>query len=227
MSWFSSTYHSRIYRDFRGISEKDFREQIRYFEKFEDDIHRLGFDEFFELLVAYTNALFQVGLYRKFLLMAEVILALSIQHRVSMYKGYDLYRQILFRKAAAHFNLLEYQAAEYILYELIKLNPADTDTILFYSKCRQHQYPATRNYFRAASIFLFLLSAGLVALEILFVRPFFEMYALLVAYSRTTLFFLGCLAMLVGYLYVRWLAVSDTRFRVKEAKQRLASREPD
>lgn len=225
MSWFASTYHSRIYRDFKGIAEKDFREQIRFYEKKEDEIRHLVFDEFIELLIEYANALFQIGSYRKYLLMAETILEYSIRDNIVQYKGVDLFTQTLFRKAAAHYNLFEYAKAEYLLSELIKLDPTDTDVYLFYRKCRQRQYGQVRNIFRGVSIFLFLLASGLIALEILLVRPFYAMHTLLIMYSRNTLFLLGCLGMLSGTLYVRWLAETDTRSQIRLAGERSKQRE--
>ncbi len=224
MSWFASTYHSRMYRDFKGIAEKDFREQIRFYEKWEEEIKHLVFDEFIELLIEYANALFQIGSYRKYLLMAETILEYSIRENIIQYKGVDLFSQTLFRKAAAHYNLFEYAKAEYLLSELIKLDPADADVRLFYRKCRQRQCGQVHNVFRGISIFMFLLASGLIALEILLIRPFYAMHTLLIMYSRNTLFLLGCLGMVSGVLYVRWLAEIDTRMLVGSARERSVHR---
>nr|MBP9872719.1 hypothetical protein [Haliscomenobacter sp.] len=70
-------------------------------------------------------------------------------------------------------------------------------------------YPDLLNQFRAASIFLLLLAAFGVALEVLLVRPFYGMHAPLMASSRNTLFALGVLAMIAGQGYIRFLAASD------------------
>jgi hypothetical protein len=216
--WSASTYHSRIYRDFRAIPEKDYHGKIRYFEKKEEEIKRLGFDEFLELTAAYTEALFQVGVYRKHALMADVVLELSIRYNIFRYKGEDLFRTTLFQKAASHYNLFEPETAEHLFSELVKLDPSDRSAAHFFRRCRQRRYPRLQNGFRAMSIFLFLMAAGLVALEILIVQPFYGIYAQLLEYSRNTLFFIGCTGMGVGYLWVRWLAERDLRLLLRAAK---------
>ena len=220
--WSSSTYHSRIYRDFREIPEKDYHGKIRYFEKKEDEIRQLGFDEFLELTTAYTDALFQSGGYRKHALMAEVVLELTIRHNIFRYKGEDLFRTTLFQKAASHYNLFESETAEHLFSELLKLDPSDRDAAHFFRKCRQRRYPRLQNGFRAVSIFLFLMAAGLVALEILVVQPFYGLYAPLLEYSRNTLFFIGCTGMGLGYIWVRWLAERDVRVLLSVAKTKKA-----
>jgi hypothetical protein len=219
MRYPSSTYHSRIYRDFKGLAGNDYRGQIRFYEKWETEILQLEFEEYLELVVDYTNALFETGAYRKHVLMADVVIELAILQNIQSYQQEDLYRKFLFRKAASLYNLMDFPAAEYILRELIKMAPKDEDCLRFYEKCRRKQYPDLLNQFRAASIFLLLLAAFGVALEVLLVRPFYGMYAPLMASSRNTLFALGVLAMVAGQGYIRFLAASDKNALLDRIRQ--------
>ncbi len=211
MRYPSSTYHSRIYRDFKGLAGNDYRGQIRFYEKWETEILKLEFEEYLELVIDYANALFETGAYSKHILMADVVIELAILQNIRSYKQEDLYRKFLFRKAASLYNLRDFQAANYILRELIKMDPQDVDYLRFFEKCRRNQYPDILNQFRAASIFLLLLAAFGVALEVLLVRPFYGMYVSLMASSRNTLFILGVLAIVAGHGYIRFLAVSDKK----------------
>ena len=224
MSWNIQTYHSPIYRDFLGIPDKNYREQITYYEKQELEISKLGLDEFLELLYTYSNALFHVGAYRKYLLVSDSVIELVFRYNIYTFKEEDLLRKTLFQKAAAHYNLHEFSRAGYLLSELVKMNSSEQDVVLFYKKCRQQQYPEIRSIFRATSIFLILLSAGLIALEILFIRPFYGMYVSLVAHSRNTLFVLGCISMGLGYVYTRYLAEKDTRRLLLQVKEQLRNK---
>ena len=51
------TYHSPIYRGFKSIETDDRRAVVRFFEKHEKAIIQLEFNEYFELLIAYTDCL--------------------------------------------------------------------------------------------------------------------------------------------------------------------------
>ncbi|MBK6947183.1 MAG: hypothetical protein IPH16_03045 [Haliscomenobacter sp.] len=222
MRYPSSKYHSRIYRDFKGLAGKDYRSQIRYYEKWEAEILQLEFEEYLDLVIDYTNALFETGAYRKHLLMADVVIELAILQNIRTYHEEDLYRKFLFRKAASLYNLMDYRAAEHILRELIKMDPKEEDCLRFFEKCRRKHYPDLLNQFRAASIFFLLLAAFGVALEVLMVRPFYGMYVSLMASSRNTLFVLGVLAMVAGHGYIRFLAASDKNAlldRIRQAKK--------
>ena len=118
MPLYQSTYHSRIFRDFKEIDAANHRRIIRFYEDKEEDIQRLDFEEYFQLIVAYVNALFEVGAYQKHLLMVDVVIEMTIVHNVERYKGEDIYEKMLFRKAASLYNIMEYAKAEYILREL-------------------------------------------------------------------------------------------------------------
>ena len=78
MSTFKSTYHSKIYRDFKALDERAYRDMVRFYEEREDDIKGLEFQEFFELLFAYADALFEIGSYRKHLLLVDYVIECSI-----------------------------------------------------------------------------------------------------------------------------------------------------
>jgi len=45
-----SYYHSRVYQDFKGIEQNEFRNIVRFFESRTDEIVHLEFNEYFELL---------------------------------------------------------------------------------------------------------------------------------------------------------------------------------
>ncbi|MCO6479085.1 MAG: hypothetical protein J5I94_20790 [Phaeodactylibacter sp.] len=205
MPFYQSTYHSRIFRDFREIDAVNYRRIIRFYEDKEEDIKRLDFDEYFELITAYVNALFEVGAYQKHLLMVDVVVEMVIVNNVEVYKGEDIYQKMLFRKAASLYNILEYAKAEYILRELIKIDPFNEDFILFLRKCLRKKEPGFLNKAKATGILLFLLSAFVISVEVLFIRPFYKNHVDVVESSRTAIFLLGCTALVGGTLLHRWL----------------------
>lgn len=217
--WVSSTYHSRLYRDFKAIDANAYRDVIRFYEEREEAILRLDIDEGFEIMVAYTHALFEMGDYRKYLLMVDPVVETSIHHNIHEFGGQDIFRLLLFRKAAASFLLQEYDKADYILRELLRIDPHDGDTITFLIKCRRRRYPALIRHTKAISVFLFLAVAAITGVEVLAVRPFFSQYTALFETTRISLFAGGCLALVGGDLAHRALAYYHVKQFLAEVKR--------
>ena len=68
MHYPKSTYHSKVFRNFKEIEREDYHNVIRYYEANEEEIGQLDFEEYFELLLAYIHALFRLEKYQKHLL---------------------------------------------------------------------------------------------------------------------------------------------------------------
>ena len=172
MSFESQTYHSPIYRNFRNIEAGEYRHIIRYYERYEKEILQLDFEEYVELLVTYTHALFEIGDYRKHLLMADVVIRTSILQNVTKVRGKEIYHATLFKKAASHYNLHEYSEAKHILEELIKMNPYNTLTVQFLGRVMRDNKPRYLRNTHAASVLFFLLSAFTICIEVLLLKYF-------------------------------------------------------
>lgn len=218
MEYFNPTYYTKVYRQFKAIDPTAYREIIRFYEKEEEKILRLEFDEFFELLVAYVNALFEIGAYRKHLLLVDVVIEKSITNNVTNYQGEDIFRKMLFRKAASFYNIHEYIKCAYILTELIKIEGDEPACAMLYRKCRLKARPTLLKHTRAIGVFLFLMTALIIAMEVLFVRPWYEMHIALVMGVRNSTFLLGCLILVVGFGYNYYLADRDLRQLVEQYK---------
>ncbi len=229
MSYFQSTYHSKIYRDFKEIETTAYRQIIHFYEEKEEAIRQLDFEEYFDLLVYYVDSLFETGSYQKHLLMVDVVIENSIEHNIQFRSGEDVFQRMLFRKAASLYHMTEFNRADYILRELIKIDPYYQDAVLFLKKCLRKKEPDLVNHFRAAGIFLFLLTAFIICLEVLFVRPFYHMHADLVETSRISTLLLGCTAIVGGHLIHRWRIereVNDFTSEIRQ-KKRAANRKTE
>lgn len=206
MSFQSQTYHSTVYRNFRNIDAVAYRRIVRYYERYEKDIAQLDFEESFELLVTYTHSLFEIGEYRKHLSMADKVISISILQNVTVVKGQEVYDSTLFRKAASHYNLQEYAPSKHILEELIKMNPYNTLATRLLVRVLRDDKPAHIRHARATSIFLYLLSAIIICIEVLFVKPFYSHYGFSVEVLRNMVFFIGVLVLVGSELWHRWKA---------------------
>lgn len=220
MSLSGTQYHSKIYRDFKSIDSTAYRSIIRFYERHEEKIRGLDFDEYFDLVIAYTHALFEVGAYPQHLLMANLIIETSIVQNIRVWNKEDIYFKMLFRKAASHYNLMEYEVAEHILRELVKIHPYDLLSIRFLKKCIRQQRTNFVKNTRAVSVFLILMSALLISIEVLMVRPFYRMHAHMVELSRNGIFISGIIVLVLGDFVHRTRIEKDVDAFVEEIRRR-------
>ncbi len=212
-------YQSSIYRAFETIETSDFYGIVRFFEGHEQEILYLEFEEYYEILHQYCEALFESGAYRKFIKVAPALIEATIQHNIKHYKGVDIYQHVLFKKAAAHYQLHEYQQAEHILRELVKIDPTQDLNSRFLKKCLYRKKPQFVKDTRAISIFIFLLSSLVIAVEILLIRNFFKPQQVLIELIRNGLFISGVVILVGGELIHYWRVGQKVHFFKKRARK--------
>lgn len=227
---YSKTYHSKIYRDFQEVQQTSWHNVTRFYEEHERLILNLEFEEYFEVLLCYTGALFEIGAYRKHISMSNTIIEISILENIPHFRGDDIYSKTLFRKAASHFNLLEYKDCEHILRELIKMNPQDDDTVNFLKRCLRSTQPKYIQNSRAAAILFFFLTAIIICIEVLFIKHFLPDLTDMVMDLRNGIFIIGLFTLFSGDLYHRWKTnkeVNDfVRERMLEKRDKIAREIP-
>ncbi len=212
MSDFSSL-HSKTYNDFKEIDIHAYQLIVDFYAKYEEDIQRLKFHEYFELHLAYIEALLETGLYQNLLKVCDETIEAVIQNNIQYYQGEDIYRKLLLRKSAAHYNLLEYHKAEFILQELIKMNPKDRHAIRFYQKCQLHRPPSYVQNTRHVSLLLFLFTAMVICFEMAyfgFGKSQTEM-GMIIEVARNIVFLSGWFLLILGDGIFRWKVFSATK----------------
>ena len=214
------TYHSKIYREFRAIESNEWRTIRRFYEEYEAQIRQLEFEEYFELLLAYTNALFEIGPYEKHLLMADTVIETSISNNIKFFHGEDVFQHTLFKKAASCYHTYRLEQADYILRELLRIDPFDADAALFLKKCLRKMNPSLVRTARAMAMVLFFASALVILVEMLAVRIFYPMYTDTFELTRNSLFLLGLAAIAGGHLLHRWRSVREVDNFVEVLKRR-------
>jgi len=199
MSMHPYTYKSDIYLQFKELDKTSLRSIVHYFEKNKQYFDQLELQEYFEILVTYANAVFELGHYGKFVALADEILFLSIDNNIYEFEGEDVYCSILFKKAASHYNLQEVQTTENILYQMVKMYPDNKYVLSFYKKVISRERSIARKT-RAIAVALILSSAAVIAFELLAIRPFYPTYTNAVEFLRFGLLGLGIGTYLVGEL---------------------------
>ena len=219
MPFQAKTYHSSMFRNFKAIDAGEFRQVVRYYERNEKAILQLEFEEYFEMLIAYTNALFEISEYQKHILMANAVIEISIMENIQIVNGKEIFKTMLFRKAASHHNLFEYGKAIHVLRELLKIEPNNTENALFLEQCLRNEQPQLVRRTRAVAIFLFLLSALTVSIEVLLVRSFYPESAHGIELSRNLMFCLGFCILAGGVIWQRWHSHNDVQKFIQEVKK--------
>lgn len=215
---FDVTYYSRIYRDFRAIDAEDYTVTVHYYEDHEAGIQRLDFTEYFEILTAYTYALYNINEHAKHILMSEVVVGEAIRHNIRQYKGEDVFYNTLLRKAVSCNALLRHAEAEHILRELIKIKPDNKYTQRELRRCLHRQPPAYLKKMRAFCVFLFFLSGAVIVAELLFIKNFFPLYTAYFEYTRITLFVGGVTLLFGSELFFKYQTRRKTLFLTEQAR---------
>jgi len=194
----------RLYRNFKAIEASDFHGLVRYYERFEDGILALDFEEWLDCTLAYTDALFETGNHGKHLVMCDHLLETLIMHNIDSWGGEDLFARTLFKKAVSLYNMQEYAKAEHVLRELIKIYPDERVAIHFLQRCLLRQRPLWLFRTRAASVGILLFAALFIAFEIFVITPFFEAYTDGAQWLHNGLLIAGILLLACGESLHAW-----------------------
>lgn len=221
MSDTRSNLHSKVYNNFKEIDQHAHQSIVEFYHRNEKDIQRLKFDEYFELQISYIDALFEIAAYDNLLSVCDSTIEAVIMNNIQSYRGEDIYRKLLLKKAAAHYNLLEYYKAEYILKELIRIDPDDTYGIRFLKRCQTFRVPYYVRYTRNVSLLFFFFTAMVICFEMIWFG--FGNFAItqksIVEIIRNTIFLSGWFVLLLGDGIFRASIYKNTKQFVKQIKR--------
>lgn len=219
MNQHSSVYYSPIYRRFKSFDANAYRAVVHFYEKNEDEISRLDFEEYFDFLVTYTNALFHSGEYQKHLLMADVVIETSFEQNVLFFQEDDILQKTLLQKASSHYHLMDFKKSVYVLSELIKLNPSDKNTVKLLQKCFWFDYPSYIQPIRGFAIASFLLGALLIAVHLLVFKSFFPDFEENIILFRNIVLTSGFGALAIGHGIHASVTWTKCRLMFKKAQK--------
>lgn len=191
MAKLSSRYVRNIYDEFKDLSGAEPRELARFYEHNQALIQNLETDKFFDLQVYYLIALFELGQHQKLLDIIDEPIEASIIHNIKRHNGKDVFRKLLFMKGDALYHTMRYDESRYIFLELLKMDKKNVFYKEALAKTMRKMIPRFVKNSRALCIFFFILSAIIIAVEMLAIKHFFSDYTVYVEWSRNILF---CLA---------------------------------
>ncbi len=196
------------YHGFKAIDSGEFREKIHYVARNKTALRDLPVLEYAEVMDSYAEALFETGKFQQHIPLADHLVELAIEYNIDMINGRDLYYETLFQKAASLYNLDRMHDAMHILQELVRINPKHESARLFLINCHVEKQKRKLLFIRTISLVLILTSAVVIAVDLLLIRPLLPQFGQIVETTRNTLFISGTSILIMGEVWIRYLAVS-------------------
>lgn len=163
-----------LLQDYSKIEKTNYKAMVQFYEEKQSKINELLPKDKLELAIDYVNALFELGKYVKCEGILSELIVLVVRDNIFEIDGKDIYQSLLFKKSACHFNIGESEKCKYILSELIKMNPNDISYKNFYKRCFRIEHKKAFRWMGGLVVALFLISAIIVPIELLIVKPFYH-----------------------------------------------------
>jgi len=173
--------------DYSKIEKTNYKAKVQFYESKQNKISELLPKDKLEFDVDYTNALFELGKYVKCEGILHGLILTVIRDNIFDLDGKDVYQDLLFKKSACHFNIGEPEKCKHILSELIKINPDEANYKNFYKRCFRIEHKKTYRWMGGLVVAIFLVSAIIVPVELLVVKPFYNAAAQGVEFLRNGL----------------------------------------
>ncbi len=199
-----SVLSSSVYIAFRSIPKKGWNEVIKLYETKSVQVALLPTPKRLDVLHMYVESLHEIKDYLKLQEVVGELIMLSLSDEIPVDVGRPYYEDALFWKADASLNLMSYKESTNILQQLIRLNPRER---MYARKLVRATYNDKPNYvrkFKAVAVVLFFLSAAVILLEIMIVKPFYGMHTASVEWLRNMLF-LSALGTVASVELFHWL----------------------
>ncbi len=222
MSFEPNISQSEVFNNFKSIDAQAYRNIVRYYERHEKVIELLEFEEYFELLLAYSNALFEICEYKKHIKLSKLLIETSVVENITHFRGEEVYMTALLKKAISHYYTFQFEQSEHILKEMLKINAQDSDVVRVLSHVYRDNPPRYLRWARALSILFFLTSAIVISLEVLVIRHFFESLTPFVEWARNILFASGVGVYVLCEVWHRWQVARKVRFFLKHCTRKEA-----
>lgn len=221
LDYFPTYSTPHVYNSFQEIDPLSYNTVIRFFNEHVDDITALDFEDYFEILTTYVNALFEVGAYQKHAAMADVVIESSIMNNLNVFHGVDIYEKTLFQKSASLYHLQEFDRSVYVLTELIKINPNNSIYHDFLIKNKLQIKPGYMVRAQGVSIALYFMSILIIAVSSFYLDPFLPAWSGKAETLRNIAFLGGTLLLLGTDGLHRFKAYYQSYSLVTRAKEKM------
>lgn len=172
----SHTRLRSLYNKYLYLDDNAYYDKKRFFEQNEADIQNMKLSDVLWIESGYLQALFMTNDYGKFCKRSQDFLEKLIFHNISYFNEEQIFEKILHQRAAAYYQLKDYEKSIHNAKELLKINPErkDTSKILFYAMRSSHV--KTLKTVKAGFMVFFIFSGILLMFHQIVVLSFFPRY---------------------------------------------------
>ena len=149
-----------------------YRERLSYFEKYVRSNPYIGDKEKNEMAIDHLLALFELGKYEKFLYEVDPMIEYVVDQNIYRHNGEDAFYLLLFKKAASHYNLEEWDSAKFILLQLKRIRPEDKISQMLLSRIERKKGLGHSPFWQSMVVLGFLFSFFTYILDIFIIEPF-------------------------------------------------------
>lgn len=169
-------YSNQIYVKYFRMGQTAYRDKVRFYEDNPEAISSLYFDDKLEIDIDYFLCLFEVGRYERYLSNIDPLIELIIKENIYEFRNEDIFRELLFRKAACLYQLNQYEKSKTILKQLVKMDQSNPIFIGLFTICNRKLENDTYTSIKALAIVSFMLVMSITVARIFLIEPFFDIY---------------------------------------------------
>ena len=184
------------YLDYQLIPSNDYRGKIRYFDRFYSVFDSLDDDQRLDVHLDFNKALFEVGNYHRFVQSVDPLIEQVIIDNIFVHRGEKIFEGLLFKKAAALYNLRQYDGAIKILKSLTNIDTEHQLAKGLLALCIRKRGKTWYDLSKAVSIVV-MFSAVCILFELVIVSSFYVEYLDQVMLLRNVLILIA-MAVLIG-----------------------------
>ncbi|NNE27320.1 MAG: hypothetical protein HKN09_10800 [Saprospiraceae bacterium] len=193
-----------IYIGYFKIPPEYYQDKIRYFERNKKKFDLLPEEAFFSLNLDYVRSLYKVKEYSQFLHYVDKLIEQLIVGEQMISEWKEIYTELLYKKAVAHYFNLDYEKAEQVLAQLLKIKVKPAYEKLYTRSVRDRMRMKSQSA-RGLVIMLLLMSGIVIAAELLVVRNLIVEQVWWVEIIRNVLF-IAAISVFVGleaFIYLK------------------------
>jgi len=185
------------YLDYQLIASTDYRGKIRYFDRFYSSFDSLDENDRLDVHLDFNKALFEVGNYHRFVQSVDPLIEQVIIDNIYDHRGDKIFEGLLFKKAAALYNLRQYDRAIKILKSLTNIDKDHQLAKRLLSLCIRKRGKTWYDLSKAISIVLMFSAVSILFAELVIVSSFYLEYLEQVMLLRNALILIAS-GLLIG-----------------------------
>ncbi|GLR19778.1 hypothetical protein [Portibacter lacus] len=172
MSAINSTYYADVVLGFKQIPEKNYSRQIYFIEKNREIVENMESDFRIDLLDKYNIALYEIGHFKKCLDHLDLLIFDVINENFQQGSD-DLFCVLLKRKAFALFNIGEFEKAQHVSSELLKIDPTSLESNLILTNAGYKLIKQKTKGIRAVAVMMLIFGICFTCFDLLVIHSFY------------------------------------------------------